>query len=174
MGLDQLWYKKRGKKQALEIETAFKKEEDLIKHGGKNGGKNVCQASSELCMSNPTEGCELIKRTFFFEIMFQNRKKASDEEKANINAPKFRNISLLKQVYFVSSSVSGKKNYDVTVCNFPTCTCEDFGKNYLKVFCKHILFIMLNILNNGEFFKSYPNCFIPDRSFSIPKEHPEF
>ena len=122
---------KKGKKPSSRNRTASKKEEDLIKHGGKNGGKNVCQASSELCMSNPIEGCELEKRTFSFEIMFQNRKKASEEEKAKINAPKFRNISLLKQVYFVSSSVSGKKNYDVTVCNFPTCTCEDFGKNYL-------------------------------------------
>ena len=66
---------KKGKKPSSRNRTAPKKEEDLIKHGGKNGGKNVCQASSELCMSNPIEGWELEKRTFSFEIMFQNRKK---------------------------------------------------------------------------------------------------
>ena len=102
-------------------------------------------------MSNPTEGCEPKNRKFSFEIMFQNRKKASEEQKAKIKVRKFRNISQLKRVYVVSSSTSGKKNYDVTVCNFPTCIYEDFRKKDQKVFCKYILFIMLNVLNSGEF-----------------------
>ena len=85
-------------------------------------------------MSNPTEGCESKNRIFTFEIMFQNRKKAAEEEKAVIKIRKFRNISQLKRVYVVSSSTSGKKNYDVTMCNFPTCTCEDFRKTVKKYF----------------------------------------
>ena len=101
-------------------------------------------------MSNPIEGCEPKKRKkwkFFFEIMFQNRKKAAEERKVKIKIHKFRNISQLKRVYVVSS-VSGKKNYDVTVYNFPTCTCKDFRKNGQQVFCKHILLIIINVLNS--------------------------
>ena len=186
-------------KQTLEIEAATEKEENLIKHGF--GSKSVSRVSPELYMSNPTEGCEPKKRKFSFEIMFQNRKKAAEEEKAKIKVCKFRNISQFKQVYVVSSSNSGIKSYDATVCNFPTCTCEDFRKNGQKVFCKHILFIMLNVLNSGEFLKSHldqfilnsslqtifsssskavPHLYIQERqlhprSFSeILKEHPEF
>ena len=115
-------------------------------------------------MSNPTEDCEPKKREFFFETMFQNMKKATEEGKVKIKVCKFRNISQLKRVYVISSSVSAKKNYDVTVCNFPTCTCEDFRKNGQQVFCKHILFIMLKVLNSGEFLKSHLDHFIPDSS----------
>ena len=47
--------------------------------------------------------------------------------------------------------------------NFPTCTYEDF-RNGQKVFCKHILFIMLNVPNSGEFLKSHLHRFIPESS----------
>ena len=94
-------------KQALEIELASKKGKDLIKHGF--GGKNVPRASPKLYIFNPTEGCEPKKRKFSFEIMFQNRKKGAEEEKAKIKVRKFRNISQLKRVNVVSGSVSGKK-----------------------------------------------------------------
>ena len=73
------------------------------------------------------------KREFFFEMMFQNRKKAVEERKVKTKIRKFRNISQLKRVYIVSS-VSGKNNYDATVYNFPTCTCKDFRKKGQQVF----------------------------------------
>lgn len=37
-----------------------------------------------------------------------------------------------------------------------------FRKNSPKVNCKDILFLILNVLNSGEFVKSHLNCFIPD------------
>ena len=130
-----------------------KKGEDLIEH--RFDSESVSRASPELFMSNPTEGCEHEKRKFDFEIMFQNRKKAAEEEKAKIKVHKFRNISQLKRVYPVSNGVSGKKNCDITVGNVPTGDSEDFRKNVQKVFCKGILFIILNVLNSGEFLKSH-------------------
>ena len=47
---------KRETKGTLEIEAATKKGEDLIKHGF--GGKSIFRLSTELYLSNPTEGCE--------------------------------------------------------------------------------------------------------------------
>ena len=76
-------------KQTLEIEAAAKKEENLIKHGF--GSKSVSRVSPELYVYNPTEGCEPKKQKFSFEIMFQNRKKAAEEEKAKL---KFVNLGI--------------------------------------------------------------------------------
>ena len=83
---------KKGKQNKTK-QAATKEGEDLIKHGF--GGKSVSRVSPELYISNPTEVCEPKKRKFSFEVRFQKRKKAPEEEKAKIKVRKFRKISLL-------------------------------------------------------------------------------
>ena len=54
---------------------------------------------------------------------------------------------LLKKDFIVSNTISSKTNYTVTVCTNPSCTCQDNRKYGKSVFCKHIMFIILKILD---------------------------
>ena len=52
----------------------------------------------------------------------------------------------LQRTYKIASSQIGRKFYDVTICNTPSCTCPDYKKNGTRVFCKHILFALVCVL----------------------------
>ena len=64
----------------------------------------------------------------------------------------FRIQKAIKNVFFkkdfvVSNTISSKTNHTVTVCTNPSCTCQDNRKYGESVFCKHIMFIILKILD---------------------------
>ena len=53
----------------------------------------------------------------------------------------------------VLGSPNGRKNYEVTLCCSPSCTCPDYKKNRKNLLCKHIMFTFLHGLKlEGEAF----------------------
>lgn len=60
---------------------------------------------------------------------------------------KLSNTFFKKKDFVVSNTISRKTNYTVTVCTNPSCTCQDNRKYGESVFCKHIMFIILKILD---------------------------
>ena len=53
----------------------------------------------------------------------------------------------LKKDFVVSNTISSKTNYTVTVFTNPSCTCQANRKYGESVFWKHIMFIILKILD---------------------------
>ena len=55
----------------------------------------------------------------------------------------------LKRKYITGSSTLAKQVYDVIITNTPitSCTCPDFQKQGKNVCCKHIVFVVLYVLN---------------------------
>ena len=77
--------------------------------------------------------------------MVEKRANTARNESAVIKIRKSKIIHLFKREYVVSSA-TGKAQYAVSICNVPTCTCRDFQINGERVICKHIIFVLLNVL----------------------------
>ena len=54
------------------------------------------------------------------------------------------------KIFSIVSSASGKAKYKVQICNSSTCTCPDFQRYGALVFCKHLLFVLVVVLNIDE------------------------
>ena len=74
------------------------------------------------------------------------KKRMEDAKKSEFRVRKVKKHSLLKKDFVVSTTVSTKTIYTVTVCANPSCTCQDNRKYGESVFCKHIMFVLLKIL----------------------------
>ena len=70
-----------------------------------------------------------------------------DAKKLEFRIQKAIKHVLLEKDFVVSNTISSKTNYTVTVCTNPSCTCQDNRKYGESVFCKHIMFIILKILD---------------------------
>ena len=70
-----------------------------------------------------------------------------DAKKLEFRIQKVIKHVLLKKDFVESNTISSKTNYTVTVCTNPSCTCQDNRKYGESVFCKHIMFIILKILD---------------------------
>ena len=79
-----------------------------------------------------------------------------------------------KRTYAVSNSVSGKVNYLVVICNSPSCTCPDYGKYKNRVPCKHIIFVLLYVLQVPETNEVIGKLFMEDEDVeAIFKKSPK-
>lgn len=101
-------------------------------------------------------------KTISIDKMLQNRLNKAKESDEKIKVRKLNAISKRKRVYVVSSSNFGKTNYEVVTTNVVSCSCPDFVKNGDKVFCKHILHVVINILNGGQFLSSLRDKYLSD------------
>ena len=54
-----------------------------------------------------------------------------------------RNINEGQCLFEVSSSINAQSYYQVWICTQPSCSCPDFTRYGSKVFCNHILFVIL-------------------------------
>ena len=70
-----------------------------------------------------------------------------DAKKLEFRIQKVIKHVLLKKDFVESNTISSKTIYTVTVCTNPSCTCQDNRKYGESVFCKHIMFIILKILD---------------------------
>ena len=77
--------------------------------------------------------------------MFEKRTNTARHESAVMKIRKAKTINSFKREYVVSS-VTGNAQYVVSLCNVPTCTCQDFEINGELVICKHTIFVLLNVL----------------------------
>ena len=55
-------------------------------------------------------------------------------------------ISQDNRIFEVGSSSTARVPYQVRICSQPSCTCPDYNKNGDRVLCKHILFVLLFVL----------------------------
>ena len=54
-----------------------------------------------------------------------------------------RNVNEGHRLFEVSPSVYARSYYQVRICTQPSCSCPDFTRHGSKIFCKHILFVLL-------------------------------
>ena len=67
-----------------------------------------------------------------------------------VKGSKHERYKSAKTEYSVSSSMNTKKSYTVQICLSPSSSCPDFQKNSLRVFCKHILFLLRYVLRSDK------------------------
>ena len=94
--------------------------------------------------------------------MFEKRMQTANIASSIMKIRKHTIVSKLKRTYKVASSTNGTKNYDVAICNIPSCTCADFKKNGKVVFCKHIVFLVTHVLSGSELMEALSNRYITD------------
>ena len=68
----------------------------------------------------------------------------------------------LERSYLVSNSLTSRTAFIVEIITVQLCTCYDFAKNGTRVLCKHILFIVLHVLNGKDLEPSLLICFIEE------------
>ena len=62
----------------------------------------------------------------------------------------FKTESSTKKTFKVANSERGHASYDVVVTNTPSCTCTDFRRHKNQVLCKHILFVVVHVLQVND------------------------
>ena len=82
--------------------------------------------------------------------MFGNRVQVSYDASLIMKVNKSSIINTLKRSYFVSNSRTLRTAFNVEISTVQSCTCSDFAKNGHRVLCKHILFIVLHVLNGKD------------------------
>ena len=130
----------REKKLKRKIEAAEQIEKDVV-HFGLGEGKN----QSARKIKDRDECNPPTKKQRSDAKMVEKRTNTVRNESAVMKTRKAKIIYSFKREY-VSSSATGKAQYVVSISNVPTCTCRDFQINEERVICKHIIFVLLNVL----------------------------
>ena len=71
-------------------------------------------------------------------------------------------INTLKRSYLLSNSPTSRTDFNVEISTVQSHTCSDFAKNEHRVLCKHILFIVIHVLNGNDLEPSLRICFIEE------------
>ena len=82
--------------------------------------------------------------------MFENQVEASYDASFIMKVNKSLIINALKRSYLVSNSPTPRRAFNVEMSTVQSCTCSVFAKNGHRVLCKHILFIVLHLLNGKD------------------------
>ena len=114
-----------------------------LEHGVSAEGTSF-QKNKKHFSTNSEDGCNPPKQRKTqtnSQKMFEKRMQTANIASSIMKIRKHTIVSKSKRTYKVASSTNGTKNYDVAICNIPSCTCADFKKNGKVVFCKHIVFL---------------------------------
>ena len=82
--------------------------------------------------------------------MFENQSEGSYNASLIVKVNKSSIINALKRSYLVPNSLTLRKAFNIEISTVQSCTCSDFPKNGHWVLCKHILFIVLHVLNDKD------------------------
>ena len=82
--------------------------------------------------------------------LMQSRLASAKSQSSIMKIRKIINVNAFKREYVVSSSTTGRANYQVQICEAPSCTCPDYIKNGHRVLCKHVFFILMFGLDVSE------------------------
>ena len=82
--------------------------------------------------------------------MLESRVDASYDPSLIMKVNKSFIFNALKRSHFLSNSVTWRPAFNVEISTVQSCTCSDFAKNGHRVLCKHILFIVLRVLNGKD------------------------
>ena len=82
--------------------------------------------------------------------MFENQVEASYDASLIMKVNKSLIINAFKRSYLVCNSPTSRRAFNVEMSTVQSCTCCVFAKNGHRVLCKHILFIVLHLLNGKD------------------------
>ena len=82
--------------------------------------------------------------------LFENRIDASYDPSLIMKVNKSFIFNAFKRSYLLSNSVTWRPAFNVEISTVQSCICSDFAKNGHRVLCKHILFIVLRVLNGMD------------------------
>ena len=82
--------------------------------------------------------------------MFENQVEASYDASFIMKVNKSLIINAFKRSYLVCNSPTSRRVFNVEMSTVQSCTCCVFAKNGHRVLCKHILFIVLHLLNGKD------------------------
>ena len=130
------------------VRAAEKTGQDILDFGV---SQNLQDAKRSLFTSQ-NEGCNPPKRKKNYNEaeMFNKRMAASSTESATLKIRNIKDVSNTKREFAVCSSIKSRTNYVIQICSSPSCTCPDSQKNGMRVFCKHILFVLRYALQVDE------------------------
>ena len=139
------------RKMQRERDTAERAGQEVLDLGVENE-KNDANIKKRGRMPNYTgngnDGCKppkTVRKSCDRNLLDTRISKALDTSSL-MKVRSYRLDNELKRAYKITSSQIGRKFYDVTICNTPSCTCPDYKKNGTRVFCKHILFALVCVL----------------------------
>ena len=95
-------------------------------------------------------GCEPPKKITSKTKLFSNRLESARTLKYTMKVANIVNVNAEHRLFEISSSESGRSCYQVRICSQPSCSCPDFGKQGSKIFCKHILFVLMFVLDVSD------------------------
>ena len=99
------------------------------------------------------------------EKMFDNRKGDAIKSRHMWKIKSFQRLTDLQRSY--NARILTRSFVTVTICNNPNCDCNDFKKNNEKVFCKHILFLVIIVLNGEHLEEQLIKQFLSDVDLKV-------
>ena len=82
--------------------------------------------------------------------MFENWVKAFYDASLITKIKKSSIINSLKRSYLISKSPRWRTAFNWEINTVQWCACSDFAKNWHRVLCKHILFIVLHLIDGKD------------------------
>ena len=128
------------KKLKRKIEAAEQMGRDVVYFGLEEGKDQRARKINDRDECNPPT-----KKQRSDAKMLEKRTNTARCESVVMKIRKVELINSFKREYVVTSA-TGKAQYIVSISNVPTCTCRDFQINGERVICKHITFVLLNVL----------------------------
>ena len=113
------------RKNSCEIQYAKQLGKDILKYGIFSSRNNNRDEIKETVGCNPPTK----KIQTEVEYMIQKRLNTAKESEHIFKISKISIVNDSKRIYTVLGSPNGRKNYEVTVCCSPSCTCPDYKKN---------------------------------------------
>ena len=110
-----------------------------------------CRKSKHLLFTNQKNGRNLRKQKINSDEGLQlKRMSTATAESMKLKVQNMKGTNLQRQNILFPAVWIPKKSYTVQICLSPSSSCPDFQKNSLRVFCKHILFLLRYVLRNDK------------------------
>ena len=82
--------------------------------------------------------------------MFNRRYHQAESSSESMKTRRIVEIHSLKKEFQIANNCKSRSFFVVQICTLPSCTCNYFKKYGRKVFCKHIIFILVAVLGVSQ------------------------
>ena len=149
---------KNARDKQRQMSAASRAGRDLLAHGVvENESTSAPNPTTE---PDGSDAPRKKKRRTNTQRMFESRCTAAIE--SSMKVKKIKRSSKKRHVFDVTNNSNSKTNYEVQISSVPSCTCSDFRDYGTKVFCPHILFILLVVLKGNDLKEAMKNRFLSD------------
>ena len=161
----------RKKKVEKNVNIAEKIDQDILDFGVNESGIPAKRVSSD----RDNDGCHPpSNKSLNATNLFNRRCHQAEGSSESMKIRKTVEIHSLKKEFQIANNCKSRSFFVVQICKIPSCTCVNFNKNGHKVFCKHIIFVLVVVLGvSQEILKE--SRFIDDDNlktiFSKPVSH---